>query len=198
MRQGSPGKTAIFHESEIRPLSEMSWGTFKTKVLILANELRKMGVQPGDRIAAYLPNIPETVVAMMATMSIGAVWSSCSPDFGSRSVLDRLQQIEPKIIFTIDGYKYGGKTFDRREEVKHIVENLTTVEHIIQVPYLFPEAKQLQLINAVGWKRLLNQPHIQIEEFSFEQEIRKSTRLNSSHVAISYAVFCLKKKIKET
>lgn len=169
MRQGGRGKTAIFHESEIRHLSEMSWDTFKAQVLILANELRKMGVQPGDRIAAYLPNIAETVVAMMATMSIGAVWSSCSPDFGSRSVLDRLQQIEPKVIFTIDGYKYGGKTFDRRKEVKHIVENLTTVEHIIQVPYLFPEAKQLQLINAVGWKELLNQPHIQVEEFTFEQ-----------------------------
>src|SRR5699024_11083753 len=169
MRQGEPGKTAIFHESEIRPLSEMSWDRFKAQVLILANELRKMGVQPGDRIAAYLPNIPETVVAMMATMSIGAVWSSCSPDFGSRSVHDRLQQIEPKKIITIDVYNNVEKTFDRREEVKHIVENLTTVEHIIQVPYLFPEAKQLQLINAVGWKKLLNQPHIQIEEFSFEQ-----------------------------
>src|SRR5690625_3112818 len=169
MRQGEPGKVALFHDSEVRGHGEMTWDTFKTEVVTLANELRKMGVQPGDRIAAYLPNIPETVVAMMATMSIGAVWSSCSPDFGSRSVLDRLQQIEPKVIFTIDGYKYGGKTFDRREEVKHIVENLTTIEHIIQVPYLFPEAKQLQLINAVGWKKILNKPHIQIEELSFEQ-----------------------------
>src|SRR5699024_1883409 len=169
MRQGEPEKTAIFHESEIRPLSEMSWDTFKTQVLILANELRKMGVQPGDRIAAYLPNIPETVVAMMATMSIGAVWSSCSPDFGSRSVLDRLQQIEPKVIFTIDGYRYGGKTFDRREEVDHIVDNLTTVEQVIQVPYLFPEAKQLDLTHAVGWEELLNKPRIKVEEFAFEQ-----------------------------
>src|SRR5699024_12220079 len=101
---GELRKTFIFHTSEIRPLCEMLSVILKAHLLILANELRKMGVQPGDRIAAYLPNIPETVVAMMATMRIGAVWSSCSPEFGSRSVLDRLQQIEPKVILTIDGY----------------------------------------------------------------------------------------------
>lgn len=169
LRQGKSGKTAIFHESEIRALSEMTWDTFKTQILILANELRKMGVHPGDTVAAYLPNIPETVVAMMATMSVGAVWSSCSPDFGSRSVLDRLQQIEPKVIFTIDGYKYGGKTFDRREEVRHIVQNLPTVEQIIQVPYLFTEEEQIQFKSTVNWIELLNQPNIAIEDFSFEQ-----------------------------
>lgn len=169
MRQGEPKKTAIFHESEIRGLSQMSWDTFKSQVLILANELRKMGVQPGDRVAAYLPNIPETVVAMMATMSIGAVWSSCSPDFGSRSVLDRLQQIEPKVIFTIDGYKYGGKTFDRREEVNHIVGELNTVEHVVQVPYLFEGSEQLEIGNAFNWGELLDKPSIQVEDFNFEQ-----------------------------
>src|SRR5699024_7475370 len=82
MRQGEAGKTAIFHDAEVRGYGEMNWDTFKLEVVRLATTLREMGVKPGDRVAAYLPNIPETVVAMMASMSIGAVWSSCSPDFG--------------------------------------------------------------------------------------------------------------------
>ncbi|WP_106498355.1 acetoacetate--CoA ligase [Lentibacillus sp. Marseille-P4043] len=169
MRQGEPDKVAIFHESEIRPLDEMTWGTFKKQVLILANELRKMGVKRGDRVAAYLPNIPETVVAMMASMSIGAVWSSCSPDFGSKSVLDRLQQIEPKVLFTIDGYKYAGKTFDRREEVRNIVCDLPSVEHIVHVPYLFENDRKAPSENAVVWSDLLNQPEIPFSQFEFEK-----------------------------
>src|SRR5699024_8793596 len=148
---------------------EMNWDTFKLEVVRLATTLREMGVKPGDRVAAYLPNIPETVVAMMASMSIGAVWSSCSPDFGSRSVLDRLQQIEPKVLLTIDGYKYGGKTFDRREEVVHITQSLDTVEHIIQVPYLFAKEEQKHINNAVIWDDVLNQSDITVESFSFER-----------------------------
>jgi len=169
MRQGEPGKVALFHDSEVRGHGEMTWDTFKTQVVTLANELRKMGVKPGERVAAYLPNIPETVVAMMATMSVGAVWSSCSPDFGSRSVLDRLQQIEPKVLFTIDGYQYGGKAFDRREEVLHITETLTTVEHVIQVPYLFSKDDQSNIANAVILDDLLNKREVTLEEFAFER-----------------------------
>lgn len=169
MRQGEAGKTAIFHDSEVRGYGEMNWDTFKLEVVRLATTLREMGVKPGDRVAAYLPNIPETVVAMMASMSIGAVWSSCSPDFGSRSVLDRLQQIEPKVLLTIDGYKYGGKTFDRREEVVHITQSLDTVEHIIQVPYLFAKEEQKQMDNAVIWDDVLNQSDITVKSFSFER-----------------------------
>src|SRR5699024_5526304 len=169
MRQGEAGKTAIFHDSEVRGYGEMNWDTFKLEVVRLATTLREMGVKPGDRVAAYLPNIPETVVAMMASMSIGAVWSSCSTDFGSRSVLDRLQQIEPKVLLTIDGYKYGGKTFDRREEVVHITQSLDTVEHIIQVPYLFAKEEQKHINNAVIWDDVLNQSDITVESFSFER-----------------------------
>lgn len=169
MRQDEPYKTAIFHESEVRDSGEVAWGDFKNDVRVLAEQLRKMGVRPGDRVAAYLPNIPETVVAMMAAMSIGAVWSSCSPDFGSRSVLDRLQQIEPTILFVIDGYKYAGKTFDRREEVQHIASGLPTVTHIIQVPYLFPENEQIKMEKAAGWNETINQPAVAAEDFTFEQ-----------------------------
>ena len=75
-----------------------------------------MGVEKGDRVVAYMPNIPETIVAFLATASIGAVWSSCSPDFGAASVVDRFAQIEPKVLFAVDGYRYGGKDFDRRDD----------------------------------------------------------------------------------
>ncbi|MEK4024997.1 acetoacetate--CoA ligase [Sporosarcina sp. FSL W7-1283] len=169
-RQGANEKTAIFHESEIRPLGEMSWGTFKEQVVTLATKLREIGVKPGDCVAAYLPNIPETVVAMMATMSIGAIWSSCSPDFGSRSVLDRLQQIEPKLLLTIDGYQYAGKTFDRREEIRDIVKRLPSVQHVIHVPYLYAEEQVGPTKDALIWNDVINEPAaVSVAQFTFEK-----------------------------
>lgn len=168
LRQGEPDKVAIYHQSENRPLGRMTWRELTKNVLILANELRKMGVQPGDRIAAYLPNTPEAVIALLASVSIGAVWSICSPDFGSKSVLDRLQQIEPKILFAVDGYKYGGKTFDRREEVRGLKENLPSVDHVIYVPYFFGEDEGVPIETAKIWHELLNQPEIQLSQFQFE------------------------------
>ena len=85
------------------------------KVRILATQLRKLGVKPGDRVVAYMPNIPETVIAMLATTSIGAIWTSCGPDFGTRGVLDRFTQLAPKVLFYVDGYQYGGKPFNRKD-----------------------------------------------------------------------------------
>lgn len=174
-RRDNYDKTAICHASEIRPLGELNWGDFKKQVMSLATELRALGVGRGDRIAAYLPNIPETVVAMMATMSIGAVWSSVSPDFGSRSVLDRLQQIKPKVLFTIDGYQYAGKTFDRREEVVKIAEQLPTVEHFIHVPYLIVEDTIGPIESAKQWSELLNRPapqHFEFEQVPFDHPLQ--------------------------
>lgn len=168
LRQGESGKIAIHHQSEIRGLEGMTWGELKKQVLIIANELRKMGVKPGDRVAAYLPNIPETVVAMLASMSIGAVWTSCSPDFGNQSVLDRLHQIEPKVLFAVDGYKYGGQSFDRREEVREIVQKLPSLQKIIYVSHLFRE-DNLPIIDSISWSELLNQPEILLSQFQFEE-----------------------------
>ena len=106
---------AIRHASELRELSQWTWGELREQAAQIATGLRRRGVGPGDRVAAYLPNIPETVAAFMATASIGAVWSSAAPEFGARSVIDRFAQIEPKVLLAVDGYRYGGRDFDRRE-----------------------------------------------------------------------------------
>jgi acetoacetyl-CoA synthetase len=111
---------AIVHASELRELGEVTWGELRTQTAAMAARLRALGVERGDRVAAYMPNIPETVAAFLATASIGAIWSSCSPDFGPRSVIDRFAQIEPKVLLAVDGYRYNGRDFDRRETVERI------------------------------------------------------------------------------
>ena len=102
----------------------------------LAQALAAAGVRKGDRVAGYLPNMPESVAAMLAATSLGAIWSSCSPDFGVQGVLDRLGQIEPKVLFCADGYLYGGKSFDSQDKVKEILRGLPTVERTVVLPYL--------------------------------------------------------------
>ena len=104
---------AIFSRSEFMPTRELRWRELKAQVASVASGLRNLGVKRGDRVAAYLPNIPETIVAFLATASIGAIWSVCSPDFGARSVIDRFQQIEPKVLIATDGYSYNGVTDER-------------------------------------------------------------------------------------
>src|SRR5437879_1093662 len=105
----------------------MSWADLQSQVARVAAALKEMGVSRGDRVAAYMPNIAETVVAFLATASLGAVWSSCAPEFGTRSVVDRFAQIEPKILLTIDGYRYGDRAIDRAGEVAAISGALPTV-----------------------------------------------------------------------
>jgi acetoacetyl-CoA synthetase len=131
---------AIVHESEARDRAEVTWRELRARVAGIANGLRELGVQPGDRVVGYLPNIPETIEVFLACASIGATWSCCSPDFGIRSVVDRFAQIEPKVLFAADGYRYGGKDFDRREAIARLQAELPTVGHTVLVPYLDPEA----------------------------------------------------------
>ena len=131
---------AIIAKSELRQTSSLSWNEFRRQVASVAHALRGMGVKPGDRVVSYLPNLPETVVAFYACASIGAIWSSCSPDMGTPSVLDRFGQIEPKVLIAVDGYRYGGKDFDRRETVAGLVKSLPTLEHVVLLPYLDPTA----------------------------------------------------------
>ena len=136
LRHADGPKPAIIFQSELRPRTEVSWDELKRQVAAVANTLKAHGVQPGDRVVAYMPNIPQTVVALMAVASIGAIWSSASPDMGHVSVIDRFRQIEPRVIFAVDGYRYGGKDFDRRGIVAEIVAALPSVERVILVPYL--------------------------------------------------------------
>jgi acetoacetyl-CoA synthetase len=119
-RGKDPAATAIVHASELRELTELSWGELREQVARIRGGLRALGVGPGDRVAAYMPNIPEAIAAFLATASLGAVWSSCSPDFGARSVIDRFAQIEPKVLLAVDGYRYNGRDFDRHETVDGI------------------------------------------------------------------------------
>src|SRR3954468_10842226 len=111
---------AIRHAPESRAVAEWTWGRLTAETGRVANGLREAGVGPGDRVAAYMPNIPETIAAFLACASIGAIWSSAAPEFGARSVIDRFAQIEPKVLLAIDAYRYGGRDFDCGEKVETI------------------------------------------------------------------------------
>jgi acetoacetyl-CoA synthetase len=123
-RGKDPNTVAIRHATESRPVAEWTWGRLATETSRLANGLRALGVGPGDRVAAYMPNIPETIAAFLACASIGAVWSSAAPEFGARSVIDRFAQIEPKVLLAIDAYRYGAKDFDCSPKVEQIAAAL--------------------------------------------------------------------------
>ncbi len=148
-------ETAILHASELRELGELSWGELRAQVAATAAGLRALGVQRGDRVVAYLPNIPEAIVAFLASASIGAIWSSCSPDFGPASVIDRFAQIEPKVLFAVDGYRYGGKDFDRRETLAQLQAAMPTLASTVVLPYLDPDPDLSPLSDAVRWEDLL-------------------------------------------
>jgi acetoacetyl-CoA synthetase len=142
---------ALVHCSEIRELRETTWGELRAEVARVAAGLRELGVGEGDRVVAYLPNVAEAVAAFLAVASIGAVWSSASPDFGAEAVVDRFAQIEPKVLLCVDGYRYSGRDFDRREVVGRLREAMPSLEHTVLVPYLDPEA---ELPGAVAWADL--------------------------------------------
>jgi len=142
---------ALIFQSEFQPLTEISWETLYERVSAVAACLRSLGVRRGDRVVAYMPNIPQTVMAFLACASIGATWSSCSPDFGTRSVLDRFNQIEPKVLIAVDGYQYGGKAFDLTPALAGLQQSLATLEHTILVPYLNRDAGAQNLKHLQIW-----------------------------------------------
>jgi acetoacetyl-CoA synthetase len=148
-------EAAILHASELRELNELSWGELRAQVAATVAGLRALGVQRGDRVVAYLPNIPEAIVAFLASASIGAIWSSCSPDFGPASVIDRFAQIEPKVLFAVDGYRYGGKDFDRRETLAQLQAAMPSLASTVVLPYLDPEPDLSPLRDAIRWDELL-------------------------------------------
>jgi len=149
------GETAVLHASELRELGELSWGELRAEVAATAAGLRALGVERGDRVVAYMPNIPEAIVAFLATASIGAIWSSCSPDFGPASVIDRFAQIEPKVLFAVDGYRYGGKDFDRRETLAKLRAEMPSLVRTVVLPYLDPDPDLTPLGDATRWDELL-------------------------------------------
>ena len=138
-RDRDPEVVAVRHASELRPLTETTWGELAARTQRLASALRGAGVGPGDRVVAYLPNVLEAVIGFHACASLGAIWSSCSPDFGVRSVVDRFAQIEPKVLLAVDGYRYGGRDHDRLDVVRALQEAMPSLERTVVVPYLDPE-----------------------------------------------------------
>jgi len=164
-----PEDVAILHHSELRQPGELRWHELGDAVRILATRLRALGIVPGDRVVSYLPNVPETVVAMMATTAIGAIWSSAAPEFGAQTVIDRFAQIEPKLLFAADGYRFGGKDFDRRPDLRKIVAALPTLERIVWLPYLDPAATPECGVPAMSWAEATAGPSVSRESFTYER-----------------------------
>jgi acetoacetyl-CoA synthetase len=133
-RHATTACPAIISRNEAGENREMSWAELHRQVSALAASLRAMGVTRGDRVVAYLPNIPETTVAFLAVAGIGAIWSACSPDMGRIAVVDRFRQIAPKVLIAVDGYDYGGKAHDRRGLIRELLGALPSIEHLILVP----------------------------------------------------------------
>jgi acetoacetyl-CoA synthetase len=139
LRHATAQRPAVVALGEDHAPAETSWEELTARVSSLAAELRRLGVRPGDRIAAYLPNIAETVVALLATASVGAVWACCAPDFGTKGVIDRFRQIEPAVLIAVDGYRFGGRDVDRMDVVAQLRDQLPTVQHTIVVRHRHPD-----------------------------------------------------------
>jgi len=172
-RRATPDHPAALFQSERQPLMPISWADLERQVASVAAALRGLGVGPGDRVVGYVPNIPQALVAFLAAASLGAVWSSCSPDFGSPSVIDRFKQIEPKVLVAVDGYQYGGKPFDRRAVVAEIQAALPTLEATIFVPYLDPQVAPAGLSGRIlAWDEALATPgELRYEPVPFEHPL---------------------------
>ena len=169
LRREAPGQDALISMSESAPLAGTDWADLAGQVRILATRLRELGVGPGDRVASYLPNVPQAVIAMLATTSIAAIWTSCSPDFGWRGVLDRFRQLMPKVLFCTDGYSYGGRWFDRSGEVRRVARGLNGLEQVIFLPSRDPAVAAAPVPGALTWNGVLDHPPVPASQFRFEQ-----------------------------
>jgi acetoacetyl-CoA synthetase len=145
--------TAVFSRSQTRPGFDLTFRELRDQIARARAGLQRLGVGPGDRVVAYMPNIPETLVAFAATASLGAVWASCAPELGARSVVDRLVQLEPKVLLAVAGYGYRDRSIDRREEVETIRAALPTLEHVVHVPY-----GDYAIEDALPWAAVISEP----------------------------------------
>ena len=167
LRRRDSGEALVFW-GEDKVKQRFTWAELYREVAHFAAALREMGVAPGDRVAAYMPNMPQTVVAMLATASIGAIFTSASPDFGEQGVLDRFGQTEPKVLITVDGYYYNGKAVDCHAKVAAVVAGLPSLKRVVVVPYLKAEPVLDGIAHARSWGEFLR-PHQQVTEIEFTQ-----------------------------
>jgi acetoacetyl-CoA synthetase len=166
--------TAIVFWSEDRLKTTVTYAELYSEVSRLSQALQAAGVKPGDRVAGYMPNVPGTVIAMLAATSLGAIWSSCSPDFGAQGVLDRFGQIAPKVLFAADGYFYNGKTIDLLPRLREIVNAIPSVEKLVVVPYTRPRPPLSGLPRAVNVHDLMapwRAREIKFERFPFDHPL---------------------------
>ena len=148
-------QTALIFKGEAQESRKITYQELYSQVAALAKSLKGAGVIPGDRVVGFMPNMMETIIAMLAATSLGAVWSSCSPDFGIKGVLDRFGQIKPKVLFTADGYTYNGKTFDSIGRISDIVKELPSIQQVVVVPYTQEKPDILSIPKAVHYRDFL-------------------------------------------
>ena len=146
---------AILFKSEQQELTEISWIELTEKVAAFKSFLKKAGVKKGDRVVAFLPNIPEATIGFLATISLGAIWSCCSPDFGINSVVDRFMQIEPKVLIAVDGYQYNGKPYPKTAIVNEIKNRIPSIETVVYIPYHNAESNDKDIPGCVLWENAL-------------------------------------------
>jgi acetoacetyl-CoA synthetase len=163
----TPDEAVFLHSSETRPLARMTWHELGDAVRTFATSLRELGIAPGDRVVAYMPNIPETAIAMLAVQAIGAIWSAAAPEFGARTVIDRFAQIEPTLVIVADGYRFAGKDYDRTPVINEILAALPTAKHVVWFPYLFAD-RPSPLPASIPWSQLANGPRVAREDFRYE------------------------------
>jgi acetoacetyl-CoA synthetase len=152
-RDEDTDRVAVLARSQTRADFDLTFGELREQVARARAGLKRLGIGPGDRVVAYLPNVPETLVAFLATASLGAIWATCAPEFGPRSVIDRFGQLEPKLLLAIAGYTYGEKPIDRRAEVAEIRVALPNLEHVVHVPYAGGPNDALP--DSMAWDELL-------------------------------------------
>ena len=167
LRRADAGGDALVFCSESTPPTTLSWADLAAQVRIVATQLAALGVGPGDRVVAWLPNVPEAIVALLATTAIGAVWASCSPDFGTTAALDRFAQLEPTVLFAVRSYRYGGRVHDRTAALKGIIAGLGDPTTVVLVDSSAVDGPGPA--DATTWDALLDHPPVPAEGFTFAQ-----------------------------
>jgi acetoacetyl-CoA synthetase len=168
-RKRRTDRPAMVYAGEGMDIDALSWKDFERRVRSLADWLRKEGIKPGDRVAGYLTNSPAGVIGMLAAASIGAVWTACSPEFGTPAVLDRFRQLEPRVLLCVDGYRYGGKSYSRIAEVNALLAELPSVERVVLLPVLDLKSSGREIDGAALWNDITELSDQDMQDFDFEQ-----------------------------
>ena len=165
---------ALIFKGEAQDSTKMTYARLYDEVARLARSLKDLGIQPGDRVVGFMPNMPESIIAMLAATSMGAAWSSCSPDFGIKGVLDRFGQIKPRVLFTANGYSFKGKKLDSMERISHILKELPSIEKVVVVPYTEQQADISAVANAVHYQDFRSSEsglEIEFEQLPFDHPL---------------------------